>query len=300
MGQLLAVGFKIASRYSVQALLGKGGMGAVYLAMDEALERKVAIKVLHPAISDDKQYIARFEREAKIVAQLSINPHVVSVYDLGVLDSGIPYLVMEYLPGKNLRDLIADYSRPSRTFVLDVGKQVASALWDAHSQGVVHRDLKPENIFFVQLPTIPLLVKVLDFGIARSDAIILSPDFATAHGTFMGTPFYIAPEQALGKPVPQSDIFSLGVLLYELASGTLPYEADTHLGHILQHINIDAKPLPLYQDTSVQWPPMFSELLLAMMSREPQKRPSARETLIQLSKVDEQIEQEKARLLQMS
>src|SRR5215813_9388532 len=157
MEQPLLAGFRIASRYAVQALLGKGGMGAVYLAMDEVLERQVAIKVLHPSISDDKQYVARFEREAKIVARLSINPHVVTVYDLGLLNTDIPYLVMEYLPGKNLRNLIADYSRPSRTFVLDVGKQVASALWDAHSQGVIHRDLKPENIFFVQLPTIPLL-----------------------------------------------------------------------------------------------------------------------------------------------
>lgn len=290
---LLEEGYRISSRYSVQASLGQGGMGAVYAAIDEVLHRKVAIKVLHPSFSEDKKYIARFEREARIIAQLSINPHVVSVYDMGMLETGAPYLVMEYLPGKNLRSLIKENSRPSRTYVLDIGKQVVSALWDAHAQGVIHRDLKPENIFYVQLPTIPMLVKVLDFGIARSGSIGLSPDMATAEGTIMGTPAYMAPEQALGKPVPASDIFALGVVLHELASGSLPFESETALGHIMQHINSDPKPLPLYEDTDVQWPRSFPDLLLSMMDKDPNRRPDSREVLMQLSRIDEEIERQK-------
>jgi eukaryotic-like serine/threonine-protein kinase len=294
--QYFSEGYEVSSRYSMLAPIGEGGMGAVYLAIDKILERKVAIKVLHLSISEDSHYLARFEREAKIVAQLSTNPHIVSIYDYGLLETGAPFLVMEYLTGRNLRSLIKEYKTPSRTFVIDIGIQTAYALWDAHSQGVIHRDLKPENIFYLEVPTIPLLVKVLDFGIARSESLALSSELATTPGGIIGTPAYIAPEQALGKPVSQSDIFALGVLLYEFATGYLPYESDTALGHIMQHINSDPKPFPNYQNTPGQWPQSFSELVMSMLNRNPQQRPSAREVLVQLTKIDDQIEQEKRRL----
>ena len=156
------LGSTIASRFRVNAQIGEGQMGAVFSAIDTVLGRKVAIKILKRQLATDQVFLERFWRESKIVAQLSSNPHVVTIYDVGKTDLGLPFLVMEYLEGHALTDEMSDDYRPSRTWVLDAGVQIAYALIDAHSKGVVHRDLKPATVFVMQHGVLPLLVKVLD------------------------------------------------------------------------------------------------------------------------------------------
>ena len=286
----------LSDRYRMGKPLGEGGMGAVYLAEDLRLERLVAVKVLRPEFATDPRYLARFNREAKIVAQLSANPHVVTIYDVGTLHTGAPYLVMEYVAGRVLTNFTAGSPALSRTSIIDVGTHVASALGEAHDRGVVHRDLKPANIILLESRTMPFLTKVLDFGIARSESILLPKGDGTAHGALIGTPAYMAPEQAMGEAVTRSDVFALGIILHELAAAELPYESATPLGHIFQHASVVPKRLP-QREGKGQWPAIFQDLLAAMMASEPDQRPSALEVLAQLLRVEDEIDAVKTRLI---
>lgn len=275
IGQVLASRFRIGERF------GEGATGVVYSAIDEVLEREVAIKVLKRKFGDDAQFLERFTREAKIVAQLSLNPHVVTIYDIGRMSDGIPFLVTEFLTGHPLSKELSSQYRPSRSWVLEVGFQITQALVDAHARGVVHRDLKPSNVFVVRTGVVPIFVKVLDFGLSHSDDLPLSPEHATHTGVIKGTPRYMAPETIAGEgPSPASDIYSLGVLLYEFNAGKFPYEARTPSEYLRAHLSADPLPFP---NQKISMSEAFKQLVLQMLSKEPARRPDARTCVRELS-----------------
>ena len=223
------LGTVISGRYRLESLLGEGGMGAVYLAEHTHMRKRLALKVLHPEMTRRPEVVARFEREAMAAAHIE-HPNVASATDFGKLDDGSFFLVLEYIEGRGLREELRQGALGiSRSF--HIVKQIASALARAHSLGIVHRDLKPENVMLVERDGDPDFVKVLDFGIAKVPVSELSgttSEVLTRAGMVFGTPEYMAPEQALGKDVDhRADLYALGVILYELLTGSRPFEAES-------------------------------------------------------------------------
>ena len=241
----------LLQKYRVEELLGHGGMGVVFAARHLALDERVAIKVLAPAATDNPEALARLQREARILARVR-NEHVVRVIDLGLLDDGAPFMVMEHLTGRDLGSLLEEQGRlavePAVSYVL----QALVALAVAHANGVVHRDLKPENLFCTRGQDGAWLIKVLDFGISR--LVRPSQDSATASMTgpsaVMGTPLYMSPEQLRDTSAvdARSDIWSIGVVLYELVTGISPFSG-TSLGDIA--VKIATEPPPPLVDPSL-------------------------------------------------
>src|ERR1700684_2521019 len=222
-------------RYAVTARIAHGGMATVYLAMDTRLDREVALKVMHAELARDDDFVRRFIGEAKSVARLS-HQNVVAVYDQGA-DGPFLYLAMEYVPGRTLKDLLREQGRLSPGAALDIIPGVLDGLAAAHASGIVHRDVKPENV----LLTPDGRIKVADFGLARAQA-------AAAHtrsGLIIGTVAYLAPELVTGGvPIgPRADVYSAGVLLFELLTGRQPYTGETPISVAYQHANSDV-PAP--------------------------------------------------------
>src|SRR5438093_9711245 len=219
----------IADRYELEELCGTGGMSSVFRAHDRQLERDVAIKILHEHFADDPEYLERFRREARAVARLS-HPNIVTVIDRGD-DGGRQFIVFEHVEGKNLKDVVtASGPLPIRR-ALELALQVAHGLAFAHAHGLVHRDVKPQNV----LLNGDGQAKVTDFGIARSLDVERG---VTQTGTVMGTSNYLSPEQANGKPVtPATDVYSLGVVLYELLTGEVPFPGENFVAVAMTHIN---------------------------------------------------------------
>ncbi|HEX9189945.1 MAG TPA: protein kinase, partial [Vicinamibacteria bacterium] len=212
-------------KYEVLGLLGKGGMGVVYRALDPILEREVALKVMLPQIAEDPEQKQRFEREARAVARLN-HPNVVMVFDLGYHTDGAPYIVMELLKGEDLFHFTRRKPPPSLEQKVAIVLQVLDGLGQAHRLAIVHRDIKPANIFVTDQGT----AKIMDFGIAR-----LGPSGATGSGTVVGTAAYMSPEQVQGHPVDgRSDLFSVGSMLCELISGRRPFEAETPMATLFR------------------------------------------------------------------
>src|SRR3954449_7662081 len=206
-------------RYAVEARLAHGGMSTVYVATDVRLERRVAVKVMHAGLAEDPDFVAPFNREARAAARLS-HPNAVAVYDQGQ-DGGHVFLVMEYVDGATLRDVLRQRGRLSPGEALAVMDHVLAALGAAHAAGLVHRDIKPENV----LVTADGRVKVADFGLARA---IAGTTVTTDDSVLMGTAAYLAPEQfEHGTADERSDVYSAGVLLFELLTGSTPFEADS-------------------------------------------------------------------------
>ena len=219
----------IDNRYAISGLLGGGGMGKVFLARDEVLDRDVALKVLREQYARDEQFVGRFEREAKAAASLNY-PHIVQVYDRGTAADGTYYIAMEYVPGGTLKDRILKEGSMEAAEAGRLTCQVADALGVAHTRGIVHRDIKPQNVLLAADGD----AKVADFGVARAASETSLSDSSLV----LGTAKYMSPEQATGKPAtPKSDLYSLGVVLYEMLTGELPYTAESSVAVSMKHVN---------------------------------------------------------------
>jgi eukaryotic-like serine/threonine-protein kinase len=245
------IGTLISERYRLDEKIGSGGMSSVYRAFDPTLERWVAIKLMHRDISHDPDQLERFRREARAVAQLN-HPHVVTVIDAGE-DDGAPYIVFEYVEGETLKDRIRRLSRLPVSEAVAYAIEIGRALESAHASRLVHRDVKPQNVLIDPDGR----AKVTDFGIARS----LEAKGLTATGRVLGTTDYVSPEQALGHEVTgQSDIYSLGIVLYEMLTGEVPYTADTQVAVAMKHVR---EPMPDVQRRR----PEISASLAAVVER---------------------------------
>jgi len=219
----------IAERYELEEVVGTGGMSTVYRAHDQLLERNVALKVLHPHYADDEEYVERFRREARSVAQLS-HPHIVTVIDRGE-DDGQQFIVFEYVDGENLKQFVERTGPLPTRRAIELAVEIADALAFAHEHGLIHRDVKPQNV----LLTPDGDAKVTDFGIARSFEV---EHGMTQTGTVLGTSNYLSPEQAGGKPTtPATDVYSLGVVVYELLTGDVPFPGENFVAIAMKHIN---------------------------------------------------------------
>jgi predicted Ser/Thr protein kinase len=254
------VGELIGGRYELEELVGKGGMSSVYRARDRLLERTVALKLLHEHYSRDEDYVERFRREARAAAKLS-HPNVVTVIDRGQAD-GRQFIVFEYVDGENLKQLVEREGRlPVRT-ALELGIEIGRALAYAHESGLVHRDVKPQNVLLRNGE-----VKVTDFGIARSLDV---KSGLTETGTVLGTSDYIAPEQASGRHVgTHSDVYSLGIVIWELLAGSPPYPGESFLAVAMRHVN---DPVPSISSVRPEVPPRLETALRRAMAKEPADR----------------------------
>jgi len=251
--------------YKILKQLGCGGMGAVYLAQDEGLERRLALKVMLPSAASDPMSKERFLREARASAAVK-HDNVVTIYQVGE-DRGIPFIAMEYLAGTPLDHFLARKGRLTIPQALRVGLEAAEGLAAAHTLGMIHRDIKPANIW-LEAPR--GRIKILDFGIARK--IIEQPGLGlTNAGTVVGTPGYMSPEQARGKQLdPRSDLFSLGVVLYQLTTGRMPFEGESVLA-VLTALAVD-DPIPV-RSLNPEVPPQFEALIHRMLAKRPDSRP---------------------------
>lgn len=252
---------KTLNKYEVLEHIGHGGMSEVYCGQQAQLDRKVAIKVLHPFLADEEGFVVRFQREARIVATLR-HPNIVQVYDFDYNEElDIYFMVMEFIDGPTLKNRLEEGPLPPEETAY-IGAAVADALNYAHRRGMVHRDIKPANIMFLDGQQ-PVLT---DFGIAK----MLTLSGLTASGAMVGTPAYMAPEIGLGKPgTALSDIYSLSVVLYQTTTGCLPFTAETPMGMVMQHINKEP-PRPSLYNASI--PGELEEVILRGLQKEPEKR----------------------------
>jgi serine/threonine protein kinase len=239
---MIEPGGVILGKYRVEHVLGRGGMGIVARAHHLILDQPVAIKLLLPGTLENEEMVQRFRREARAMVQLK-SEHVSKVFDVGTLENGAPYMVMEYLEGKDLGRCLLDEKRLEPGFAVDLMLQGCEALAEAHASGIVHRDIKPANFFLIDGPDGEPLLKVLDFGIAKAMHAV-NEDF-TISQAFMGTPTYMSPEQMhSSKNVDaRTDIWALGVVLYELVSGRRPFQADNYAGMCLAVTSAPMQPL---------------------------------------------------------
>lgn len=278
---------RISDRFLVERLLGEGTFGAVYRAFDELLDRHVAIKLLKYSATEQPEIVSRFQREATILAQLSENPHVLSIHDIGTTGDGFPYLVTEFVSGGTLSKYVEpqeDWN--SRTWVLEIASQVLVALADVHERGVVHRDLKPANICLSKTVAIPHLVKVIDFGLSWS-ADLRQEGTETALGTALGTPWYMSPEVLSGDPaVPASDLYALGLIVHQLAYYEYPFDVTSNRDVLTAHLVREPNPPP---ERASIFPEDFRVLLRQMLSKDPEARPPARECLRRILRVNSEI-----------
>ena len=262
----------LAGRYEFVRFVARGGMSSVYLARDIRLDRPVAVKVLFAGLADNPSFVERFRREALAAARLN-HPRIVRVYDSGQ-DSGTYFIVMEYIEGQTLSKVLKQEGALTMPTALRIGEDVAEALADAHKQNVIHRDVKPGNIMFT--PSSGL--KVTDFGIAR--AVTGSISDLTQTGTVMGTATYFSPEQAKGDPADyRTDIYSLGVVLFEMLSGKPPFYGDSPIAVAYQHVN--EPPPTLHDATDGALPPELSNVVARLLAKRPEDRYQDAETLRQ-------------------
>ena len=263
--------------YTIERELGRGGMGAVYLAVHAMLGRKAAVKLLRPELSRDPSTVQRFFTEARAASAIK-HPSIVEIYDFGVAPDGAAYIVMELLDGESLATRLARLGRLPVATALVFARQIATALAAAHRAGIVHRDLKPDNAFLVADPEVAggERVKLLDFGIAK-----LTGDGGVAHtttGAIMGTPHYMSPEQCEGSRAVdhRADLYSLGCMLFQMITGRLPFEGDGVGGIIGMHLYVAP---PALRTLAPDAPAAVEALVARLLAKDPAERPASADGL---------------------
>jgi serine/threonine protein kinase/TolA-binding protein len=271
----LDVGSEIDGRYRIVELIGEGGMGKVYLAEHVEIGKRVALKVLHPSYSRMPDLVERFRREARAASKIG-HPNIVDVTDSGATADGSVYFVMEYLEGVELGSIIEREGAIDVARALKIASQICRALAAAHREGIIHRDLKPENIFLITRGGEADVVKVLDFGIAKTtEAEAARERRLTSPGMAMGTPEYMAPEQAAGRAADaRTDIYSLGAILYEMVAGVAPYSGDNFMEILTKKATMDPPPP---NSVRPELATHVSDLVMSAMSRSPETRPQTME-----------------------
>ncbi|HYY59738.1 MAG TPA: serine/threonine-protein kinase [Pyrinomonadaceae bacterium] len=269
------VGLTLDGKYRLDERLGKGGMGTVYRATHLLIDRSVAIKLLNPHFVEDEEAQERFRREARAAGRLQ-HQNVAAVTDFGRTEDGLVYIVMELLEGRSLRDVLAREAPLDAARAVSLMLQISAAVAAAHEARVIHRDLKPGNIFVVQRKHAPPVVKVLDFGIAKLAADAIEDDeeheqTLTKVGVMIGTPRYMSPEQCDGgKLTPASDVYSLGIILYEMLTGTTPFSGSTALAIAMKHSSEPPRPPREFVSTI---PAALEEVVLHALEKQPGNRP---------------------------
>lgn len=256
----MVTGSVLSDRYRIEERIARGGMGSVYLATDQRLDRRVALKVLKEELADDARFVERFRREARAAGALS-HPNIAGVFDFGQ-DAQLYYMVMELAQGRDLARVLREEAAFSVERSVRIASQIAQALDHAHSAGVVHRDIKPPNVIIGEGDR----VKVTDFGIARAigDATL------TATGSVLGTAHYISPEQAGGGEVgPRADLYALGIVLYEMLTGSLPFTGDSALAVAMRHVSDDVPPP---SELNPEVPPALDEVVDRATAKDPAAR----------------------------
>ena len=278
------IGREILGQFIILEKIGSGTMGNVYLAKQTTIDRKVAIKLLKPKLAADPDVLARFNREAKAVARLS-HPNIVTVHLVGKLQpENLPYIIMEYVEGASLEHICITQGALSTERIILISSQISSALMEAHNNNVVHRDLKPANIVVWDQGTPKESIKVLDFGIAKILHTDEERSRLTKTGTIFGTPAYISPEQAAGETLDnRSDLYSLGVIMYRLATGRLPFEDASGLEILVRHIR-DIPPKPTSINPAI--PIELEAVILKLLEKNKEDRyPSAEALLFELKQL---------------
>ena len=260
-------------QFQILQKIGSGGMGSVYKALQRDMNRMVAVKILHPKLANRKDLVSRFRREARAMSHLT-HPNTVKVFLYGELEDGSLYIIMEYLDGKNLNQTVRSEGPMHVERALPILIQACGALDEAHTQGIIHRDLKPENIFLCTQGGMKDYAKVLDFGLAKVTEREMRPGslILTQEGMVFGTPEFMSPEQAQGKTLTAaSDIYSLAVILYEVLTGKLPFEAKTPMEYIQMHVN--EPPAPMAERARDKtFPPLLWPVILRALAKKAEDR----------------------------
>ncbi|AKJ04719.1 serine/threonine-protein kinase [Archangium gephyra] len=266
------IGRTIAQKYQVEALIGEGGMGKVYRARQVTLDKLVVLKVLRHTLLGDDRTVARFKREAKAASRLN-HANSISILDFGIAEDGALFIAMEFVPGQDLHTVLSKDGPLPEPRIVRIVSQVLSALYDAHNAGVIHRDLKPENIMVEQRRNEPDFVKVLDFGIAKIQDAEGEGPALTRTGFVCGTPEYMSPEQARGATLDhRSDLYAVGVILYQLLTGRLPFESDSAVGYATKHLTEEPLP-PSRKRSDIRVSPAMERLIMRALSKSPDDRP---------------------------
>ena len=267
----------LGGRYLLEECIGNGGMAEVYKSQDKLLDRTVAVKILHAAYKNDTEFIEKFHREAKAAACMS-HPNIVNIYDVGV-DGEDHYIVMEYVPGATLKRKIQDEAPLDVPTAVHIAKDIADGLAHAHANNIVHCDIKPHNI----LMTSDNRAKIADFGIARA----VTESTMTYSGNVVGSVHYFSPEQARGSGItPKSDVYSLGVVMYEMLTNHLPFNADNPVSIAMKHVEERPTPLSVWRP---QISPILEAIVLRAMNKDPDMRPSSFELFQELANVEKAL-----------
>ncbi len=262
------IGQTIDGRYLIERQLGEGGMGVVYQIKHVILGKALAMKVLRADVSRDEEIITRFRQEAQSASAIG-SQHIIDISDFGTLPEGSTYFVMEMLDGTELSELIEAPEPIPAERVIHIAKQLCDALGAAHERGIVHRDMKPDNVFLIERPKNPDFVKVLDFGIAKVGG---ASSKLTQAGQVFGTPHYMSPEQCAGQSVDhRTDIYAVGVILYEMACGRVPFDADNLMGILTKHIY--EQPIPPHElPPPIEVPPGLEAVILKALAKQADQR----------------------------